>query len=82
MKITEAPEKIILSADKDTKEFLDTWCLDDYTDNIKIEYIQTDVVIDRLKKALIALFTFPFMSEEELKMIEVKIDLICNILKK
>ena len=49
MKVNEAPEKIILSADRDTQIIYDKWVTKDYTDNIKIEYIRKDVLI---KKAL------------------------------
>ena len=49
MKANEAPEKIILSADRDTQIIYDKWVTKDYTDNIKIEYIRKDVLI---KKAL------------------------------
>jgi len=48
MKANEAPEKIILSADRDTKIIYDEWVVNDYTDNIKIEYTRTDVLIKRV----------------------------------
>lgn len=47
MKANEAPERIILSADRDTKEILDEWVVNDYTDNIKIEYIRTDTFVEK-----------------------------------
>ena len=47
MKANEAPERIILSADRDTKKILDEWVVNDYTDNIKIEYIRTDTFIEK-----------------------------------
>lgn len=47
MKANEAPEKIILSADKDTQFINDYWVIDDYTDNIKIEYTRTDALIEK-----------------------------------
>ena len=51
MKANEAPEKIILSADKDTKVIYDDWVINDLTDNIKIEYIRTDAFMKRAKEA-------------------------------
>lgn len=39
------PEKIILSADRDTQIINDEWVINDYTDNIKIEYTRTDAFI-------------------------------------
>ena len=50
MKANEAPEKIILSADRDTQIIYDEWVMNDYTDNIKIEYIRTDVLIEKVLK--------------------------------
>ena len=47
MKANEAPEKIILSADRDTQIIYDDWVVDDYTNNIKIEYIRTDAFIEK-----------------------------------
>jgi len=52
MKANEAPEKIILSADRDTQIIYDDWAIHDYTDNIKIEYTRTDVFIEKAKKWL------------------------------
>lgn len=52
MKANEAPEKIIISADRDSKELNDYWVLHDYTDDIKIEYIRTDVFIEKTCKWL------------------------------
>ena len=46
MKASEAPEKIILSADRDTQIINDYWVVKDYTDNIKIEYTRTDAFIE------------------------------------
>lgn len=50
MKANEAPEKIILSADRDTQIIYDEWVINDYTDNIKIEYTRTDAFIDKALK--------------------------------
>ena len=47
MKANEAPEKIILSADRDTQIIYDKWVTKDYTDNIKIEYTRTDAFIEK-----------------------------------
>ena len=47
MKANEAPEKIILSADRDTQIIYDEWVINDYTDNIKIEYTRTDAFIEK-----------------------------------
>lgn len=47
MKANEAPEKIILSADRDTQIIYDEWVIEDLTDNIKIEYTRTDVFIEK-----------------------------------
>lgn len=47
MKANEAPEKIILSADRDTKVIYDDWVINDLTDNIKIEYTRTDAFIEK-----------------------------------
>ena len=47
MKANEAPEKIILSADRDTQIIHDEWVINDYTDNIKIEYTRSDVFIEK-----------------------------------
>ena len=47
MKADKAPEKIILSADRDTQIINDEWVINDYTDNIKIEYTRTDAFIER-----------------------------------
>ena len=47
MKTNEAPEKIILSADRDTQIIYDEWVINDYTDNIKIEYTRTDAFIEK-----------------------------------
>ena len=52
MKVNEAPEKIILSADRDTQIIYDKWVTKDYTDNIKIEYTRTDVFIEKLENYL------------------------------
>ena len=46
-KVNEAPEKIILSADRDTQIIKDEWVINDYTDNIKIEYVRTDAFIEK-----------------------------------
>ena len=50
MKANEAPEKIILSADRDTQILNDEWVINDYTDNIKIEYVRKDAFIEKAKK--------------------------------
>ena len=47
MKANEAPERIILSADKDSGILSDYWVVNDYTDNIKIEYVRTDAFIEK-----------------------------------
>ncbi len=47
MKANEAPEKIILSADKETGILYDEWVVKDLTDNIKIEYTRTDAFIEK-----------------------------------
>ena len=47
MKANEAPEKIILSADRDTQIINDEWVINDYTDSIKIEYIRKDAFIKK-----------------------------------
>ena len=47
MEASEAPEKIILSADRDTQIIKDEWVINDYTDNIKIEYVRTDAFIEK-----------------------------------
>ena len=52
MKANEAPDKIILSADRETMELNDKWMVNDYTDNIKIEYTRTDTFV---KKAILYL---------------------------
>ena len=46
-KVNEAPEKIILSADRDTQIINDYWVINAYTDNIKIEYTRTDAFIEK-----------------------------------
>ena len=52
MKVDKAPEKIILSADRDTKELYTEWVTRDLTDNIKIEYTRTDAVIKKAETYL------------------------------
>ena len=47
MKANEAPEKIILSADRETGILYDEWAIRDLTDNIKIEYIRKDAIIEK-----------------------------------
>jgi len=47
MKANEAPEKIILSADRETGILYDEWVIRDLTDNIKIEYTRTDAFIEK-----------------------------------
>ena len=47
MKTNEAPEKIILSADRETGILYDEWVIRDLTDNIKIEYTRTDAFIEK-----------------------------------
>ena len=49
MKAKEAPEKIILSADRDTQIINDDWVINDYTDDIKIKYIREDAFIEKLE---------------------------------
>lgn len=48
----EFPNKILLSQDIDTKEILDYWVLNDYTNNITKEYVQLDKVIKWIKDHL------------------------------
>jgi len=50
MKADKAPEKIILSADRDTQIIYDEWVIKDLTDNIKIEYTRTDAFIEKARK--------------------------------
>ncbi len=52
MKADKAPEKIVLSADKETGELYDEWVIKDLTDNIKIEYVRKDVFIEKVVKYL------------------------------
>ena len=47
MKANEAPEKIILTADRETGILYDDWVTRDLTDNIKIEYIRKDSFIEK-----------------------------------
>ena len=47
MKANEAPEKIILSADRETGILYDEWVIKDLTDDIKIEYTRTDAFIEK-----------------------------------
>ena len=47
MKVDKAPEKIILSADRETGILYDEWVIRDLTDNIKIEYTRTDAFIHK-----------------------------------
>ena len=47
MKANEAPEKIILSADRETGILYNEWVIRDLTDNIKIEYIKKDAFIEK-----------------------------------
>ena len=47
MKVNEAPEKIILSADRDTEIIYDEWVIKDLTDSIKIEYTRTNAFITK-----------------------------------
>ena len=47
MKAIEAPKKIILSADRESGKLYDEWVINDYTDNIKIEYTRTDAFIEK-----------------------------------
>jgi len=56
MKANEAPEKIILSADKETGKLYDEWVIRDLTDNIKIEYVRTDAFIKKAVEWLENLF--------------------------
>ena len=51
MKVNKVPEKIILSADRDTEIIYDEWVTEDLTDNIKIEYTRTDVFMKKAKEA-------------------------------
>lgn len=47
MKVDEAPEKIILSADRETGTLHDEWVIKDLTDNVKIEYVRKDTFIEK-----------------------------------
>lgn len=47
MKVNEAPEKIILSADRETGTLHDEWVIEDLTDNVKTEYVRTDAFIEK-----------------------------------
>ena len=47
MEVNEAPEKIILSADRETGILYDEWVIRDLTDSIKIEYTRTDTFIEK-----------------------------------
>ena len=58
MKANEAPEKIILSADRDTKIIYDEWVTKDLTDSIKIEYTRTDAFIEKALAYLCNKFYF------------------------
>lgn len=53
MKANEAPEKIILTADRETGILYDDWVTRDLTDNIKIEYIRKDSLIEKAQLYLI-----------------------------
>ena len=57
MKANEAPKKIILSADRETMELYDEWVVNDYTDNIKIEYVRADA-IENLDERMIAKYLY------------------------
>ena len=48
MKANEAPEKIILSADRETGILYDEWVVKDLTNDIKIEYTRTDAFIEKV----------------------------------
>ena len=50
MKANEVPEKIILSADRETGILYNEWVIKDLTDSIKIEYIRKDAFIDKAVK--------------------------------
>ena len=52
MKADKAPEKIILSADRETGILYDEWVINDYTDSIKIEYTRTDTFIEKAENYL------------------------------
>lgn len=58
MKVNEAPEKIILSADRETGILYDEWVINDYTDSIKIEYTRTDAFIEKALAYLNSKFYF------------------------
>lgn len=51
--MTEFPNKILLSQDRDTKEIHDFWCLKDLTDNITQEYIRVDIAEKSIKTSLL-----------------------------
>jgi hypothetical protein len=50
MKANKAPEKIILSADRETGILYNEWVVNDLTDNIKIEYIRKNTFINKAIK--------------------------------
>ena len=52
MKADKAPEKIILSADRETGILYNEWVINDYTDSIKIEYTRTDAFIEKAENYL------------------------------
>ena len=64
MKANEAPEKIILSADRETGTLYDEWIIRDLTDNIKIEYTRTDAFIEKAIKYIANHFLAPGMNDE------------------
>ena len=69
MKANEAPERIILSADRDTQIINDEWVVNDYTDNIKIEYVRKDAFIEKACDAYCKLCKMPNCRSNECKWI-------------
>ena len=70
MKANEAPEKIILSVDRDTQIIYDEWVINDYTDNIKIEYTRTDAFIEKAAEWLNNFYnedTHSFLIDEDIE---------------
>lgn len=50
--MTEFPNKILLSQERETGQILDQWVINDYTDNITKEYVCLDKVCEWLSQHL------------------------------
>ena len=48
--MTQFPNKILLSQDKETEEINDYWVLQDFTNNVTKEYVRLDKVCDWIKQ--------------------------------